>query len=102
MKASLASLGKYAWAFFAAAPGAVRDHLNVDEMFRVAVAALLAGGGAHGGPVAQTAHLPQIVPPADASAATAVLAAFVEIYRRLNHGATLPTLPAPGKTTPAP
>lgn len=88
--------------FFAAAPGAIKAHLNVDEIFRVAVAALLAGGGAYGVLFAELSHLPQIVTPADAAAASAVMTAIVEVSRRLGHGADLPTLPAPSKTIPLP
>lgn len=84
--------------FFAAAPGAIRDHLNVAEVLRVAVAALLAGGGVYGVLFAELSHLPQIVTPADAAAAAAVLTAISEIARRLGHG-TLP--PVPTKTYPS-
>ena len=97
MKTFLALLSS----FFAAAPGAIQAHLNVDEIFRIAVTALLAGGGVYGVLFAEVTHLPQIVKPADVSAATAVLAALSEIYRRLGHGAALPTLPAPPKTVPS-
>lgn len=86
----LSAVGK----FFAAAPGAIRGHLNVQEAVRVAVVALLAGGGAWGVLAAELVHLPELVTPADAGMATAVAGLVVEAVRRFGHGAPLPP-PAP-------
>lgn len=88
----LKSVGK----FFAAAPGAIRGHLNVNEAVRVAVVALLAGGGAWGVLAAELVHLPELVTPADAGVAAAAAALVSEAIRRFGHGAAPPAnFPAP-------
>ena len=76
--------------FLGAVPGAVRDHINVAEAVRIGVAAALAGGGVYGVLFAELARLPEIVTPADAATAAAVVTLISETLRRLGHGVPLP------------
>lgn len=102
-RAKAALLTRAVASFLGEVPGAIRNHVNVQELARVAVAALLAGGGAWGVAAAVATHLPQIVTPDDLVLATAAVTALSELRRRLGQGApvpTLPTPPAPSKSFP--
>ena len=73
--------------FLAAVPGALKDHLNAEELARISIAALTAGGGLYGVLQAVTLHVGTIFPaPSDAAFAAAVLTLIMEAYRRLGHG----------------
>jgi hypothetical protein len=73
--------------FFAAAPGAIKNHLNTAELIRIAVTTLTAGGGIFSLLKAVEINAGQIFPsPADAGLATAVLTLILEVFRRLDHG----------------
>jgi hypothetical protein len=73
--------------FFAAVPGAIKDHLNSEELLRVSVAALTAGGGVFAVLQALVLHAGEVFPaPADAALATAVLTLILEARRRLAQG----------------
>lgn len=83
--------------FIGQAPDSIKAHINVDEAVRIAITALLAGGGVYGVIFAELAHLPQLVTPADAAFATAVVTLISETIRRFGHGVALP---APTATVP--
>jgi hypothetical protein len=73
--------------FFAEVPGSIRDHLNSEELLRITITALTAGGGVCGILEAILARTTVIFPaPADAALAAALLAAILEANRRLRHG----------------
>lgn len=74
-------------AFFRAAPGAIRGHVNLDELCRILVLAVLA----HQGVLAVLSGIDAgaatvFVNPQDAALYTAWLAAIVETVRRFHHG----------------
>lgn len=73
--------------FLAEAPHSLRNHLNIDELSRVLLAAFWAGGGIFGLLELVVAQVGGIFPsPADAGFAAAVLTALLEAWRRLSHG----------------
>jgi hypothetical protein len=73
--------------FFAEVPGAIKGHLNIVELIRIAVMALAAGGGIFGLLQAIELNVGQIFPaPADAGLASAVLTLLLEVLRRLGQG----------------
>jgi hypothetical protein len=77
--------------FFAAVPGALKDHLNTEELIRIAITVATTGGGVFGFLNAVLQHAPVVFPaPADAALATALLAAILEAARRLRHGVEPP------------
>lgn len=81
--AGLARLSVY----LAAAPGAIKSHLNAQELVRITVAAVAAGGGVFGVLQAVVLNAGTIFPaPADAALAAAVLTLILEANRRLGHG----------------
>lgn len=72
-------------AFFAAAPDTFRGFLNVAEIKRVALTALLSGATA-GGVLYTLATTPTIhADPELGSAIVALVVAAVDVYRRLQH-----------------
>lgn len=76
--------------FLGQVPTAVKDHINVQEAVRIAVAAVLAGGGAGGVAFALVSHLPDIVTAGDLTLATALVTVVVETLRRLGQGSAIP------------
>jgi hypothetical protein len=76
--------------FFAAVPGSIQGHLNSEELVRVLVTGLSAGGGVLGLLELIRADVGVLFPaPNDAALASAVLTILIEIRRRLTHGAGL-------------
>jgi hypothetical protein len=76
--------------FFAAVPGAIKNHLNSEELVRISVAALSAGGGVFAVLQALLVHAGEVFPaPADAALATAILTLILEARRRLAQGKQL-------------
>jgi hypothetical protein len=68
-------------------PGSLSGHLNREELVRVSVTALAAGGGLFGLLQALALSAGTIFPaPTDAALAAAVLTAILEVLRRLTHG----------------
>jgi cobalamin synthase len=83
----MAALHRAVRQFFAAVPGSLRNHLNFEELARIAVTALTAGGGMFGVLEAVLRQAQAIFPaPADAALATALLTLILEVSRRLQHG----------------
>lgn len=75
--------------FVAAVPGALKGHLNTEEIGRIVVAtAVTAGVSAI--PGALLASVGSIVAPGDVALATALVTLGTEAYRRLGHGALPP------------
>jgi hypothetical protein len=73
--------------YFAAAPGTLKNHLNADELARVTVSALAAGGGIFAVLEAIVLHAGTIFPaPTDAALAGVALTLILEALRRLGHG----------------
>lgn len=90
-------------AFLGSAPNAVRDHLNVNELVRIVVAAVMAGGGAYEAFVALAGSIPSWVAPGDVGLATGVLLTLTEVWRRLRQGrVVVATAPAAAETPPDP
>lgn len=78
---------RYLVCFFAAVPGAIKSHLNAEELVRIAVTALSAGGGVFGILEAVMRSVGLIFPaPSDAGLAAAILTMILESHRRLQHG----------------
>lgn len=78
--------------FFHAVPGSPRDHLNAEELVRVALTALTVGGGTFGVHDALLGYLGLTFPaPADAALAVALMTGLLESGRRLSHGDPLPS-----------
>ena len=76
--------------FFAAVPGSLMDHLNSEELIRIAITALTAGGGVLGIFEGVLGGVARVFPaPADAALAAALLTAILEVCRRLRHGEEL-------------
>lgn len=73
-------------AFLGSAPDAIRGHLNVSELIRIAVATVLAGGGVYEVVRSLAASIEQWVAPGDAGLATAAFVLVLEIWRRLKQG----------------
>ena len=68
-------------------PGAIKAHLNTEELVRVAVTSITAGLGLFGTLQALALEVGTIFPaPSDAALAAALLAFILEIRRRLNQG----------------
>ena len=68
-------------------PERIKNHLNTEELVRIGVAALTAGGGGFSVLEAIQLDVPQIFPaPADTALAAAVLTLILETMRRLDHG----------------
>ena len=79
----LASLRQYP----AAVPGALRGHLNTEELARVTIAAIAIGGGAFSLLNALAIQAGAILPgPADSALAVVVFSIIAESRRRLGHG----------------
>jgi hypothetical protein len=77
----------YAVTFFSVAPGALQSHLNTEELMRIAVASLSAGGGIFGLLEAIMRSAGVVFPaPSDAALAAALLTMILESHRRLQHG----------------
>jgi hypothetical protein len=65
----------------------LRGHLNTEELTRITVAALAAGGGLFGLLQAVVLQIGTIFPaPGDAAFAAVVLTTILEAQRRLGHG----------------
>ena len=74
--------------FFAAVPGSLKNHLNGEELFRITVTAVSAGGGVFGLLSAFALHADTIFPaPADAALAALIIGTILDARRRLGHGA---------------
>ncbi len=87
--------------FWGAVPGSLRNHLNVEELGRITITSLSAGGGLFGLVQALTLNAGTIFPAtADAALATAVMTMILEAHRRLGQGQEL--IPPPHPTRPAP
>lgn len=74
----------------AEAPGAIREHLNVPEIQRVALTAFL-GGGAGAIVPALLSSVVTLVAPQDAALAAALVTLVFDVRRRLGQGAPAPT-----------
>ncbi|MCA1685771.1 MAG: hypothetical protein LC745_07235 [Planctomycetia bacterium] len=73
--------------FWAAVPGSLKNHLNTEELARIMIASLTAGGGLFGLVQAMTLHVGAIFPASgDAALATVVLTMILEAHRRLGQG----------------
>jgi hypothetical protein len=72
------------------ANGSLRDYLNVAELVRVVLPALLHGGGVHAVLAALQDSAGVIFAAPYVSAAVAVLTALVQVARLLDHGAAAP------------
>ncbi|GAC1475461.1 MAG: hypothetical protein NVSMB9_28060 [Isosphaeraceae bacterium] len=80
--------------FFRVVPGAIKNHLNVEELRRISLTSLLAGGGIFGVLQAVLQNTSSIVPaPQDAALAGAMLTVLLEVYRRLGQGEDPPRPP---------
>lgn len=76
--------------FWGTVPGSLKNHLNVEELGRITVTSLTAGGGLFGLIQALTLNAGAIFPAsADAALATAVMTMILETYRRLRQGQAL-------------
>lgn len=74
--------------FFAAVPDALKEHLNTEELGRISLAALAAGGGVFGVLQGVLFNTGTIFPaPADAALAAFLLTTILEVNRRLAQGA---------------
>jgi hypothetical protein len=77
--------------FLGQAEQSLQGHLNVSELLRVVVTALLTGAGTLGVLSAIQAAAGTVFPqPADAALAVSVLTAIADVVRRLGQGKTLP------------
>jgi cobalamin synthase len=73
--------------FLGAVPGAVKNHLNTEELARITLTAVVAGGGIFGILEAVMMAAGSIFPaPTDAALAATILAVVLEVFRRLQHG----------------
>jgi hypothetical protein len=83
-------IGSYFADFLSAAPGALKNHLNTEELLRIVVTALGAGGGVFTVFEAVLRSTGRIFPvPSDAAFAAVLLATILEARRRLEHGTDL-------------
>src|SRR4051794_28877150 len=73
-------------------PKALAGHLNVQELLRIAVTAVVSGGGAAAILPAVLAHIDLVVAAPDVAVVTAGIAFLVEVVRRLQHGDQVITL----------
>ncbi len=76
-------------------PNAIKDHLNVEELVRIAVTSFISAGGSAAVLPALLAHVDLFVDPTDVGVVTAVLTLIIEIVRRLEHGTELPAAVKP-------
>jgi hypothetical protein len=73
--------------FLGAAPNSLKHHLNKEELARVTLTSLGAGSGIYGLLQAIVLSAGLIFPaPIDAALAATILAAILEVLRRLDHG----------------
>ena len=73
--------------FWGAAPGALKNHLNTEELARITIASLTAGGGLFGLIEALSLDVAAVFPASgDAALATVVLTILLEGRRRLRQG----------------
>jgi hypothetical protein len=87
---ALASIRK----FLEAVPGSIKHHLNIEELARVSIASLAAGGGFFG--ILQavvTSASTVFLSPGDAALAVGILTLIIEVHRRLGHGVAPETAP---------
>lgn len=91
----------YLSGFFAAAPKAVRNHLNLDELARIVVTAVMGGATAYEVLGALARNIPAWVAPADVALATGIALTLVEVARRLGHGPEVPPPTAPPPDGPS-
>src|SRR4051794_28890756 len=83
--------------FAGTAPNSLKNHLNREELARVTITSLGAGGGLFGLLQAIVLGAGVIFPaPTDAALAAAVLTVILEVIRRLRHGAHQEPFPVPG------
>jgi hypothetical protein len=76
--------------FWAAAPGSIKHHLNTEELARITITSLTAGGGLFGLIEALTLNVGSIFPASgDAALATVLLTMLLEAHRRLGQGQEL-------------
>ncbi len=72
---------------FRAVPNSLKYHLNQEELIRIAIASLGAGGGLFGLLHAIVLNLGSIFPaPGDAGLAAVMLTTILDVLRRLGHG----------------
>lgn len=91
MFASIKLFGACVVAWFGPASGAIRAHLNVAELLRIALTAAVTGGGLYGALEGIAASSGAVFPlPGEAALATTILTLVVEAWRRTRHGAPLP------------
>jgi hypothetical protein len=79
--------------FLGAAPGAVKQYLNVNELVRIVVAVIVSGGTAYQAVAALASNVPDWVAPEWTGVATAVFVLVLEAWRRLGQGKTTLQLP---------
>jgi hypothetical protein len=81
------ALAKKSVRYIEEVPGSLKGHLNREELVRVSLTAVTAGGGLFGLLQAISLSAGTIFPaPTDAALAAAVLTAILEVLRRLGHG----------------
>lgn len=86
--------------FWAEVPGSVKSHLNIEELSRITIAALAAGGGFYGLSQAIMQNLGTIIPaPGDAALAALFMTTIIESFRRLGQGRALATNEKPSGVT---
>ncbi len=90
--------------FWGTVPGALKNHLNTEELARITIASLTAGGGLFGLVEALSMNVGSIFPASgDAALATVVLTMILEGHRRLHQGQDprhLPQPPRPNRYQP--
>jgi hypothetical protein len=87
--------------FFGPAPGAIKKHLNTDELTRVTLTAVSAGAGTMALLQTILMNVGSIFPaPTDAALAALVLTLVLETLRRLGHGRENATAVAVGMRPP--
>ena len=72
--------------FLGTAPDALKGHLNLAELIRIAVTTAVAGGGAYEVFRALAESIDAWVAPGDVGLATAVCVLVLEVWRRLGQG----------------
>src|SRR3954468_7146750 len=88
-------------AFFEAVPGALRNHLNTDELVRITITSLMAGVGLLGLLQAVVLNVGVVFPaPTDAALAGVAATFLLECLRRLGHGQELSTVTLPRMRLP--
>jgi hypothetical protein len=93
----VSDLASAARGFFGTAPNSLKSHLNKDELVRITITSLATGGGIFGLLQAIVVSAGVIFPaPTDAALAATILAALLDVLRRLGHGRVLEPTTAQG------